>query len=140
STTNVTVAIETNPGSGTLSGTSTVAAISGTATFSGLSINKTGTAYTLAAGGTALTGATSTTFNISGAAPVGFCFSDASSCTGSVLNNVNKNSNFTSHVALIDAFGNYATYGSDVLVNVTQIGPDGSVSPTGTGVITITAG
>ena len=45
----VTVAIGTNPGSGTLGGTVTVAAVNGVATFSNLSINKAGTGYTLTA-------------------------------------------------------------------------------------------
>src|SRR2546430_17508951 len=50
---NVQVAIEANPGGGTLSGTATVAAVAGVATFSTLSINRTGAGYTLtaAAGG-----------------------------------------------------------------------------------------
>jgi hypothetical protein len=61
---NVTVAIGTNPGSGTLSGTATVAAVSGVATFSTLSINKAGVGYTLTAADGSLTGATSVTFNI----------------------------------------------------------------------------
>src|SRR2546426_8310301 len=54
---NVLVAIGTNPGSGTLSGTTTVAAVAGMATFNGLSINKVGTGYTLQtrAGGIATT-------------------------------------------------------------------------------------
>src|SRR5881397_846489 len=56
---NVTVAIGANPGSGTLSGTTTVAAVSGVATFSTLSVNKAGTGYTLTAGATGLTTATS---------------------------------------------------------------------------------
>ena len=58
------MAIGTNPGGGTLSGTTTVAAVSGVATFAGLSIDKSGTGYTLTASDGALTGATSTTFNI----------------------------------------------------------------------------
>ena len=41
---------------GTLSGTTTVAAVSGSATFSNLSINKSGTGYTLAAPASGLTG------------------------------------------------------------------------------------
>ena len=41
------MAIGTNPGGGTLSGTTTVAAVAGVATFSNLSINKAGTGYTL---------------------------------------------------------------------------------------------
>src|SRR5439155_826619 len=61
---NVTVAIGTNPGGGTLSGTTTVAAVNGVAAFSTLTINRTGTGYTLAASASGLTGNTSATFNI----------------------------------------------------------------------------
>ncbi len=64
STASITLAIGTNPGSGTLSGTATVNAVNGVATFSGLSINKSGTGYTLAATSSGLTGATSSTFTI----------------------------------------------------------------------------
>src|SRR5207237_1144191 len=63
-----TVAIGTNPGGGTLSGTTTVAAVSGVATFSNLSIDKVGTGYTLTAASAPLTSATSAGFNISAAA------------------------------------------------------------------------
>src|SRR5439155_16636896 len=48
-TSNVTVAIGTNPGGGTLSGVTTVAASGGIATFTTLSINKTGLGYTFTA-------------------------------------------------------------------------------------------
>src|SRR6185295_1065761 len=60
-----TMAIGTNPGGGTLSGTTTVAASGGVASFSTLSINKAGPGYTLTASAAGLTGATSSTFNIS---------------------------------------------------------------------------
>ena len=60
----VTLAIGTNPGAGTLSGTLTVNAVNGVATFSNISINRVGTGYTLTAAATGLTGATSSTFNI----------------------------------------------------------------------------
>ena len=63
-TSNVTIAIGTDPGSGTLSGTATVAAVGGVATFSTLAINKVGTGYTLSASDGSLTGATSSSFNI----------------------------------------------------------------------------
>ncbi|HEX8212012.1 MAG TPA: invasin domain 3-containing protein [Longimicrobium sp.] len=63
-TDNVTLAIGTNPSSGTLSGTTTVAAVNGVATFSNLSINAVGTGYTLAATSGSLTGTTSTAFNV----------------------------------------------------------------------------
>src|SRR5205823_12842065 len=59
---NITVAIGTNPSTGTLSGTKTMAAVAGVATFSGLSIDKAGTGYTLTATGAGST--TSTAFNI----------------------------------------------------------------------------
>jgi hypothetical protein len=45
----VTLAISTNPGGGTLSGTTTVAAVNGVATFPDLSINNPGTGYRLQA-------------------------------------------------------------------------------------------
>src|SRR5262249_15928781 len=67
-TSNVTVAIGTNAGGGTLSGTLTVAAVGGVATFSNLSIDKVGTGYKLAASDGSLGGATSTGFNITPAA------------------------------------------------------------------------
>ncbi len=71
----VTVAIGTNPGSGTLAGTKTVNAVNGIASFSGLWINKAGTGYTLAANSGSLTGATSTGFNITPGAPAKLGFS-----------------------------------------------------------------
>jgi hypothetical protein len=65
----VTVAIGTNPGSGTLSGTlAGTTNSSGVVTFAGLSINKSGVGYTLTATSTGLTSATSGTFTITAAA------------------------------------------------------------------------
>ncbi|MFA6473018.1 MAG: ice-binding family protein, partial [Candidatus Latescibacterota bacterium] len=61
---NVTLAIAANPGGGSLSGTTTVAASGGVATFNNLSINKTGTGYTLGASSPGLSGATSNASNI----------------------------------------------------------------------------
>jgi hypothetical protein len=66
----VTLAIGTNPGGGTLSGTLTQAAVNGVATFINLSINATGTGYTLAASATGLTAATSNSFDITPAVSV----------------------------------------------------------------------
>jgi len=63
-TTSITVAIGTNPASGILSGTTTVAAVNGVATFSAWSLNTVGTGYTLTAAATGLTGATSSAFNV----------------------------------------------------------------------------
>ena len=64
----VTIAIGTNPGGATLSGTKTVNAIAGSATFGGLSLDKVGTGYTLAATSSGLSSATSGNFNIAVAA------------------------------------------------------------------------
>jgi len=61
---NITLAIGANPGGGTLSGSTTIAAVAGVATFSNLSINQVGTGYTLTASAAPLTGATSSAFNI----------------------------------------------------------------------------
>jgi hypothetical protein len=65
STTTVTLAIGTNPGSGTLSGTLTQTAASGVARFSDLSIDQAGSGYTLTASASGYSGATSTGFNVS---------------------------------------------------------------------------
>jgi fibronectin type 3 domain-containing protein len=68
--TQVSLAIGTNPASGSLSGGSAVTVASGVATFSGLSIDKAGTGYTLTASSTpSYTGATSAAFNITTGAP-----------------------------------------------------------------------
>jgi len=63
------VALGANPGGGTLSGTTSVAAVNGVATFSTLSINNPGSGYTLVANATGLTGTTSATFNITAPPP-----------------------------------------------------------------------
>jgi alpha-tubulin suppressor-like RCC1 family protein len=60
----VTVAIGTNPGEATLSGTATVNAVDGVATFADLSIDRPGSGYTLVASSGTLSGATSTAFDI----------------------------------------------------------------------------
>ena len=61
----VTIAIATNPGAGTLAGTTTVAVAAGTATFGDLGIDKAGAGYTLQASTVpALPVATSTAFDV----------------------------------------------------------------------------
>jgi hypothetical protein len=64
----ITLVIANNPGSGTLSGTTTGRASGGVATFDSLRINNVGTGYTLAALGNGLISATSAGFDISAAA------------------------------------------------------------------------
>src|SRR5205807_7329674 len=60
----VIMAIGTNPGASTLSGTASQTAVAGVATFADLSLNRTGTGYTLAASDGALTPVTSSAFNV----------------------------------------------------------------------------
>ena len=60
----ITITLGTNPGGGTLSGTTTVTPVNGVATFSNLSIDKAGNGYTLVASATALTSAASAPFNV----------------------------------------------------------------------------
>jgi hypothetical protein len=81
STASVTVAIGSNPGGGTLSGTTSQNASGGVATFSNLSINKPGTGYTLTASSTGLTGTTSNTFDINVGAASKLTFSQQPSNT-----------------------------------------------------------
>ncbi|OIR07181.1 hypothetical protein GALL_107700 [mine drainage metagenome] len=73
-TSTVTLAIGNNPGGGSLSGTTSVAAVAGVATFSTLAIDKAGTGYTLAASDGALAGATSSAFNITAGAAAKLVF------------------------------------------------------------------
>src|SRR2546423_4810663 len=59
----VAIALGSNPGGSTLSGTTPVAAVSGVATFF-VSLNKAGTGYTLTASASGFTAVTSTVFDI----------------------------------------------------------------------------
>src|SRR2546422_969232 len=65
----VTVALGTNPAGGTLSGSTTVAAVAGIATFPALSVDKSGSGYALTATASGLSGATSATFVITPGTP-----------------------------------------------------------------------
>src|SRR5438445_3242414 len=102
--TSITVAIGTNPASGVLSGTMTVAAISGVATFSTLSLNRTGTGYTLTASATGLTGATSSAFSINpgAAAKIAFTVQPSDAAAGAGITPAMQ-------VAVQDAQGNPVT-------------------------------
>jgi hypothetical protein len=101
---NVTLAIGTNPGAGTLSGTATQAAGAGIATFPGMSINRSGTGYTLTAAATGVTGATSASFNITAAA-VNAGQSSVSAVPG-VITASSGSSASTITVTARDQFGN----------------------------------
>ncbi len=60
----ITLAIGTNPGNGTLSGTNPVSAVNGVATFSGLTISTAGTGYILTASSSGLAPANSNVFDM----------------------------------------------------------------------------
>ena len=70
----VTLSLASNPGSGTLGGTVSVAAVNGIATFATLTINRPGVGYRLAAASTGLAGATSGAFTVSPGAPASLRF------------------------------------------------------------------
>ncbi len=113
SSASVTVAIGTNPGSGTLSGTTSAAASGGVATFSSLSINKSGTGYTLTAAATGLTGATSSTFNVTAAAANRLAFSvQPGGGTGGTAWTTQP------RVVVQDAFGNTTTSTTSVTLGI----------------------
>jgi len=141
STASVTVAIGTNPSSGTLAGTLTVNASSGVATFAGLSINKIGTGYTLTAASAGLTGATSSPFNITLGSAKGIILTGAFSsgttfpatCSGTVgsltcnvlAGTIGSSRSFGGVITLVDLGGNpVANSGSSISVAMT-----GTVAP-----------
>ena len=139
STASVTLAIGSNPGGGTLSGTVTVAAVAGTATFSNLSIDKAGTGYTLGATSSTNTGvmiATSSAFNVAPVAGPATHFlvgAPASAVVGSAC---------SVSVTAQDQFNNTATsYGGTVHFTSTDGGAalpaDGTLT-SGTGIFNAT--
>src|SRR5437588_170810 len=97
----VTVALGTNPGGSTLSGTTTVAAVNGVASFGDLSANKTGTSYALSATATGLTPTTSSGFSITPGAATQLVFGTQPSTTVA-----NHQISPAVKVQALDAFGN----------------------------------
>ncbi len=100
----VAIAIGTNPGGGTLSGTTALNAVAGIATFSTLSINKTGIGYTLAATSAGLTAAASAAFNVNPGTAAQLVFTTqppANGIAGSPLT--------ASVISVEDALGNVVT-------------------------------
>jgi len=137
STAQITVAIGTNPGSGTLSGTKLRAAASGVATFSGLSINRAGVGYTLQATSPPLTAAVSNAFNIipdALSARLVFAVSPGNSPALGVLSPVPQ-------VAVQDALGNTVTTNNPVVTLAIKPGTgNASANLIGDNPVTATAG
>ena len=129
-TTSITVAIG-NPASGTLSGTTTVAAVGGVATFSTLSLNQVGVGCTLTASASGLTGAMSSAFNISvgAAAKVGFTVQPSNAAAGAAITPAVS-------VAVQDAQGNTVTTASSGITLAIGTNP---ASGTLSGTTTVTA-
>ncbi len=111
----VSIAVGANPGGGTLSGTSPIAAVSGVATFFDLSIDKAGAGYTLMASAGGFSPATSPPFDITPGVATQLAF------TG-------QPSNAVAGVAISPA------------VHVTALDPAGNPVPGFTGTVTVAFG
>ena len=117
STASIAMAIGTNPGAATLSGTTPVDAVAGVATFSDLSINKAGNGYTLVASSSGLTSGTSATFNITAAAADKLAFTTSPGAS----NTAGTNFGTQPVVTVQDAFGNTVTGDtSNVALSITS--------------------
>ena len=132
STDSISMAISTNPGGGTLSGTVPVNAVNGVATFSNLSINRVGTGYRLTASDstTALTTAVSNTFNITVGAAAQLAFTTEPSATATPATNFATQPTVT----VQDASGNTITTGTGSTASITLV-----LGGTGGGALTCTA-
>ena len=125
---NVTVAIAANPGAGTLSGTTTVAAVAGVATFSTLSINKAGAGYTLSASAASMTPATSASFTVAPGAATTLAFTGPPTTA-----TANANISPAVKVTALDALGNVATgFNGNITVAIGANPGGGSLSGTRT--------
>lgn len=131
----VTVAIGTNPNSGTLGGLKTQAAAAGVATFSNLSIDSAGAPYTLTASATGLTGATSNNFTISvgAATKLGFRVPPSPSTGGVVISPAVQ-------VEVRDAGGNRVTSATTSIAIALGTSPDPSAHLTGTSPVSAVGG
>ena len=99
----VTLSLSSNPGSGTLQGTTSVNAVNGVATFSGLSLNTAGSGYVLQASAGNLTTATTGSLTVAPAGPAQLLITSAPPAS------VTAGSAFGLTVEVEDAFGNVDT-------------------------------
>jgi hypothetical protein len=115
-TTLVTVALGTNPGGSTLTGTLSENAVAGVASFADLSLDRAGTGYTLTATAAGVAGATSATFGVTLGAPsrLGFVVQPSAATAGSIMVP-------TLQVAAQDSLGNTVTaFSGSVTVAITS--------------------
>jgi hypothetical protein len=117
----VSLAIGTNPASGTLSGGGAVGAINGVATFSNLSINAAGSGYTLVARSGSLATATSAGFSIGsgGGNRLAFVVEPSTVAAGAAITPAVQ-------VAIQDANGNVSTSASDSVFLTIGTNPGGA--------------
>src|SRR5882672_9537534 len=139
-TASVTVVLGNNPGGGTLSGTTPVAAVGGVASFGDLSINKTAPGYTLTASGGGLGPVTSTAFDITPgtATQLAFTVQPGTTVAGQAIAPA-------VHVSALDATGNLVpgfVAGGQITpaVKVRALDALGNLVPGFTANVTITLG
>ncbi len=122
STASITIAVGTNPGGGTLGGTTTKNASDGLASFTDLSLDKAANGYTLTASASGLTGATSASFNVSAgsAAKLAFTVQPGNSTAGSSVAGPPT-------VAVQDSFGNTITSSAASITVAIGSNPGGGV-------------
>jgi Big-like domain-containing protein/calcineurin-like phosphoesterase family protein len=133
-TNSISVAIGTNPNSGTLSGTTSVVAVAGVATFSTLKIDSAGTGYRLTAAASGLIDATSATFNITvgSASQIGFLVQPSNATAGAAISPAVK-------LEIRDAGGNRVTTATNSVTAVIGTNPGGGALG-GTTVVSAVAG
>jgi subtilase family serine protease len=121
----VNLAISSNPGGSTLSGTTTVTVANGVASFNGLTLNKAGTGYTLQASSGSLPVVTTNAFNVVAAAAAQLAV------TTQPQANVTAGSGFGLSVAVEDAFGNLvSSYNGSISVALASNPGGGSLGGT----------
>jgi hypothetical protein len=133
---NVSVAIGTNPSDGNLTGTTTVPASSGLASFSTLKIDSAGTGYTLGATSGSLTAATSNAFNVAVGPPAQLDFGQQPTSTtgGATISPAVT-------VRLLDAGGNQTASSNNVTLAITSgSGTSGAHLSDGTSVTVAASG
>jgi hypothetical protein len=129
----VTVAIGTNPASGSLSGTTTVAPTAGVAAFADLGIDKSGIGYTLTAAASGLGGATSAAFDVTAtqADRLVFVVQPTSATSGATITPAVE-------VVAHDSMGNTVTsFAGDVTLTITA--GSGATGATLSGATTVAA-
>ena len=114
----IALSLASNPGGGTLGGTTSVNAVSGVAHFTGLTLTKSGTGYAIQASDSGLTAGTSNAFNVVAAT--------TSQMVVSVPNPVSAGVAFTVTVTAEDRFGNVATSFKNNITIALTTNPGGS--------------